>query len=102
MTYQETFRKARAEIILVNVLFVVSIIAGMSSSMEQVTKIMQELADFTEPLVEVEAFMLVDFIFMNNAVKTLLIILLGVLLGIPSLLFVFFNGYIIGTKVTVF
>lgn len=35
-------------------------------------------------------------IFINNAVKALLIVFLGILLGIPSVLFIGFNGFIVG------
>lgn len=99
--YLEILRKAIPGIVLVAILFTVAIAAGMRSSPEQSEQILQELVGFFEPLVDVGPFSLVGFIFVNNAVKTLLVILLGVILGLPSLLFVLVNGYVIGIMTAV-
>lgn len=36
------------------------------------------------------------FIFVNNSVKSLLIIPLGIIFAIPTFIFIFFNGFLIG------
>ena len=47
-------------------------------------------------------FIIFVFIFFNNSVKSLLSMLLGVIFGIVPILFVLFNGYIIGVVISVF
>ena len=95
--YFEIIRKAKFYIILVIILFAVAIAAGICSSPEQSDQILQGLVGFFEPFVDLGPFSLIGFIFLNNAVKSLLVILLGVILGLPSMLFVLVNGYVIGT-----
>lgn len=53
------------------------------------------IADFNF-LEKINPFLLFIFIFLNNSIKTLLVILLGFLFGIAPLFFIIFNGFIIG------
>ncbi len=43
------------------------------------------------------AILLFLIIFINNAIKTLLVVILGILVGIPPLLFIGINGFIVGS-----
>jgi stage II sporulation protein M len=73
----------------------------MFASPEQSVQVQQDLFDFIEPFIDSNPFVLLGFIFVNNAVKSLLVIILGVLLGLPSVLFIFVNGYLIGSVIQI-
>lgn len=61
------------------------------------TKIMEELAEYFRPLIELPPHAFALLIFVNNFLKTLILgLVLGVLVAIPPMIFVFLNGLTIG------
>ncbi|MCL7411521.1 MAG: stage II sporulation protein M [Methanosarcinaceae archaeon] len=61
-------------------------------SLEEVSKLFDIIKNFTP-------FEIMLFIFFNNAIKSLIILMLGIGFGILPLLFIAYNGYIIGLVV---
>jgi len=51
---------------------------------------------FGEEVLKLNPFLLFALIFSNNAFKSFIIIPLGVVLAIPPLLFILFNGFLVG------
>ncbi len=51
---------------------------------------------YGQELANVSSLYLFGLIFANNSVKSFLIIPLGILIAIPPLIFIFFNGFLIG------
>lgn len=47
-------------------------------------------------ILKINPFLLMTFIFSNNAFKSFIIIPLGVVLAIPPIIFIVFNGFIVG------
>ena len=60
------------------------------------TETIAALQDSLNPLETVGGLPLLLFIFLNNAIKCLLAIVLGVFLGLPTLVFLCFNGIAVG------
>ena len=54
-----------------------------------------------KPLAASGPFLLLLVIFLNNAFKALGVIIFGILLGLPPVLFIGINGYILGAVVSV-
>ena len=81
---------------LAAVLFAVSIALGMRVPSEMIAEMLEELGQLLGPISSLESPALLLFIFLNNAVKALAVIVLGILIGLPPLLFVTFNGVTIG------
>ncbi len=59
-------------------------------------ELMQSFAQFVETMEHLSPLALTFSIFLNNALKTFVFMLLGILLGIAPALFLFFNGFLIG------
>jgi len=79
------------------VLFAVTIILGIIAPWNSFLDIVQQLGDLLGPLGTINPFVLFLIIFFNNAIKTAGIIALGILIGLPPVLFVTVNGFVIGT-----
>jgi stage II sporulation protein M len=62
--------------------------------------LLEELSQLLGPLGSLGPLALVMIIFLNNALKALGVIVLGILLGLPPLLFICLNGFIIGVLVS--
>jgi stage II sporulation protein M len=60
------------------------------------TETISVLQDSLNPLESIGVLPLLLFIFLNNAIKCLLAIVMGVFLGLPPLLFLCFNGIAVG------
>lgn len=56
-----------------------------------------ELRQWVMPVVELGPLGILTFVIINNVVKALLVIISGVLLGVPALLFIAVNGMTIGS-----
>ncbi|MDH5364215.1 MAG: stage II sporulation protein M [Dehalococcoidia bacterium] len=85
-------------LILVASIFFVSLVLGMLIGQNTVEGLMRQLGAILEPLASTGKLTILLFliIFINNAIKALGIIFLGILLGLPPLLFIVLNGFILG------
>ena len=85
-------------------LFIVSLIAGLYASIELAGASLEELKQALLPLIQtMGAFgpiALFFLIFLNNAIKALGAIVLGVVVGIPPIVFIGINGFMIGIVVS--
>ncbi len=85
-------------LILATGVFFVSLVVGALIGQNTIEELMRQFGAVLEPLASTGnlSLLLVLLIFINNAVKALGIILLGILLGLPPLLFIGLNGFILG------
>ena len=85
-------------LILAASIFFISLVVGTLLGQNIVEGIMGQLGTILEPLALTGKLTMLLFliIFINNAVKALGIIFLGILLGLPPLLFIVLNGFILG------
>jgi stage II sporulation protein M len=85
-------------LILAASIFFVSLILGTLIGQNIVEGLMGQLGAILEPLELTGKLTILLFliIFINNAIKALGIIFLGILLGLPTLLFIALNGFILG------
>ena len=85
-------------LILAASIFFISLVLGTLLGQNIVEGIMGQLGTILEPLALTGKLTILLFfiIFINNAIKTLGIIFLGILLGLPTLLFIVLNGFILG------
>ena len=82
------------------VLFIISLVAGLRVSPELASNVLEELKIALEPLAEsLDPLILLPIIFLNNAIKALGAIVLGIVLGLPPLFFVVANGFMIGVVI---
>ncbi len=85
-------------IILVTAIFLVSVISGYlyaASNPFESARVMQELSGELGWITDLDPVLILFVIFLNNAIKSFLVIVLGVLVIVP-IMFIVFNGYIIG------
>ena len=90
------FRSTTTSFVLATVLFFASLALGMSLAPNVSASTVEELRPFLKPIAELSSPVLLLLIFLSNAAKTLVVILLGVLLGLPPFIFVTFNGFLLG------
>jgi stage II sporulation protein M len=85
-------------LILAASIFFISLVVGMLFGRNTVEGLMGQLGAILEPLALTGKLTILLFliIFINNAIKALGIIFLGILLGLPPLLFIVLNGFILG------
>ncbi|MEA3324700.1 MAG: stage II sporulation protein M [Euryarchaeota archaeon] len=84
--------------VLVTAIFVVSLVSGYlyaNSNPYESARVMQELSDDLGWITDLDPVLILFAIFLNNAVKSFLAIVLGVLVIVP-IMFIMFNGYILG------
>ena len=81
-------------------LFAVTVVLGIFTPLDSFLGMGQEFEDFLEPLLTASPALLLLFIFLNNAAKALGVVVLGILLGLPGVLFVTVNGFVIGAVVS--
>ncbi|MBM2831137.1 MAG: integral rane protein [Dehalococcoidia bacterium] len=86
--------------LLATALFALSIALGMRVSPVASAETLKRLEEMFQPFASMGPVQLFVLIFLNNASKSLGAILLGVLLGLPPLFFVIFNGFIIGALIS--
>lgn len=85
-------------IVLVTAIFLASMISGYlyaDSNPYESARIMQELSGELGWITDLDPVLILFAIFLNNAIKSLLAIVLGVLVIIP-IMFIVLNGYILG------
>jgi stage II sporulation protein M len=85
-------------LILAASIFFVSLVLGTLIGQDTVEGLMRQFGAVLEPLTSVDklAIVLVLIIFINNAIKALGLVFLGILLGLPPILFIGLNGFILG------
>jgi stage II sporulation protein M len=85
-------------LILATSIFFVSLILGELIGQNIVEGLMGQFGAVLEPLASTGklSILLVLLIFINNAIKALGLVFSGILLGLPPLLFVGLNGFILG------
>jgi stage II sporulation protein M len=85
-------------LILATSIFFISLVLGALIGKNTVEGLMRQLGALLEPLASTGNLTILLFliIFINNAIKALGIIFLGILLGLPPLLFIILNGFILG------
>jgi stage II sporulation protein M len=85
-------------LILATAIFFVSLVLGTLIGQNTIEELMRQLGAVLEPLASTGklSILLVLIIFINNAIKALGLVFSGILLGLPPLLFVGLNGFILG------
>jgi len=85
-------------LILATSIFFVSLVLGTLIGQNTVEGLMSQFEAILEPLVSTGklSILLVLLIFVNNAIKALGLVFLGILLGLPPVLFIGVNGFILG------
>ncbi|MFP3975865.1 MAG: stage II sporulation protein M [Chloroflexota bacterium] len=78
-------------------LFILALAAGAQATTTTSSETLEELSRLIEPLESLSPLALALVIFLNNVLKVLGALVFGIALGIPSLLFVTGNGFILGT-----
>lgn len=81
--------------------FVMSLIWGLRVDPVIAGDLFGELVQSLMPLDSLPPVALFAVIFLNNAIKSLLAIVLGIALGIPPVFFLCFNGFTIGAIVSI-
>jgi stage II sporulation protein M len=91
-------RMLTRNILLVTFVFAVAVLLGVLFSRGMAAEIMQQIRELLQPLGPANDLspLLLLIIFINNAVKALGVVLLGIIFGLPPLLFIVLNGLIIG------
>jgi stage II sporulation protein M len=98
-TRHEYFRELRPFLLTTVLLFALGIIAGSLLAGHSIfagLKINESVGGFAQMFVNLPKPILALMIFTNNAVKTLLVIVLGIALAIVPLVFILVNGVAIG------
>jgi len=85
-------------LILATGIFFLSLVLGALIGQDTIEELMRQLGAVLEPLASTGrlSMLLVLIIFINNAIKALGVVLSGILLGLPPLLFVGLNGFVLG------
>lgn len=91
-------RRSWINILISSILFASSIFIGFNSDISAILT-MEDLVELSRFLTAFPPPILAVLVFLNNFVKSLLVILLGFLIGIPPIVFLVFNGLILGAVV---
>jgi stage II sporulation protein M len=85
-------------LILATSIFFISLVVGTLIGRNTVEELIRQLGAVLEPLASTGnlSMLLLLIIFINNAVKALGLVFLGILLGLPPLLFIAVNGFVLG------
>jgi stage II sporulation protein M len=85
-------------LILATGIFFISLVLGKLIGQNTVEELLRQFGAVLEPMTSLGklSIVLVLLIFINNAIKALGIIFLGILLGLPPIFFISLNGFIVG------
>jgi stage II sporulation protein M len=86
-------------VLFITFVFFGTLIAGYTSSAsfpDMANKLMEGLSSRFSPLLAMPPIVIMFGIFLNNAFVSLLFLVLGLLFGILPVLFIAFNGYVVG------
>ena len=82
-------------------LFSVTTLAGfLIVPADIASSIMQDIGTLLDPLKTTSPLFIFLFVFINNTVKAFFELVLGVLLGIPAIIFITINGFIFGAVIS--
>jgi len=81
-------------------IFAVTLTLGVVTPLNAASGMLEGLIDSLGPLSSLGPFVLLLLIFANNALKTLGVVVFGPLFGLPPLLFVGLNGFVLGAVVS--
>jgi len=97
-------KKINSYIFTMAVLFFSSIVMGYfiaTRNINEAGKIVGELSSTLGFIKDLNPFLIFLFIFINNSVKSLLMVLLGFFFGLIPLIFIITNGYMLGVVIAV-
>ncbi len=80
-------------------LFVISLVVGLNVPPGFSNDTLADFRDTLGPLASLGPLALIFIIFLNNALKALGAVILGIVLGLPPIIFLVFNGLIIGVVI---
>jgi stage II sporulation protein M len=85
-------------LILATGVFLISLVVGTLVGQDTVESLLREFGAALQPLASTDnvSMLLLLIVFINNGIKALLLILLGILVGLPPLLFIAVNGFVLG------
>jgi stage II sporulation protein M len=85
-------------LILATGVFLISLVVGTLIGQDTVESLLREFGAALQPLASTDnvSVLLLLIVFINNAIKALLLVLLGILVGLPPLLFITVNGFVLG------
>lgn len=86
-------------VLIITFVFFGSLVAGYAwavSSPDMANDVMQNFSSRFQPFLNMEPLSIMFAIFLNNAFVSLISLVLGLALGILPILFIAFNGYVIG------
>jgi stage II sporulation protein M len=85
-------------LILATGVFLISLVVGTLIGQDTVESLLREFGAALQPLASTDnvSVLLLLIVFINNAIKVLLLVLLGILVGLPPLLFIAVNGFVLG------
>jgi stage II sporulation protein M len=89
----------RTSFIFMVVLFFVAVAAGYANAFfnpGEASQLVRDILEEWQDLQQLTVLSLFFFIVVNNVLKTFVAMLSGILFGIFPLLFIFFNGYVVG------
>jgi stage II sporulation protein M len=95
-----TQKKTSPYILLATALFIMSLIWGLLMNPDFIGEMLGDLTQSLLQLGSLPPAVLFAVIFLNNSIKSLLSIVLGIAIGIPPLIFLCFNGFIIGAMIS--
>ena len=82
------------------VLFSVTIVLGIIAPLDTFLAMWPELGELLGPLWTASPLFPLLLIFLNNAIKSAGVIALGILLGLPPVLFIGVNGFVLGAVIS--
>jgi len=82
--------------LLATLLFALSLALGTQVTSVESAEMLGDLSELIEPIESLSSLVLFLIIFLNNAIKTLGVIVFGASFGLPPFLFVTANGFVIG------
>ena len=97
-------KSIKNHILIITLLFFLSTALGFihsSTDPEFAMQSLDEVSKLFDIIKDLSPLEIMLFIFFNNAIKSLIILMLGIGFGILPLLFIAYNGYIIGVVVQV-
>ena len=92
-----TLKSFKRSFLFASLLFLISFVIGYAvSPLADFSQIEGNLNDVVSMISELSPLEIAIFIFLNNSVKSVLVIILSLLLGIFPIFFLVFNGFLIG------
>jgi stage II sporulation protein M len=93
--------KLTPHVILALIIFIVCLIVGIFIPIESMEQLLEDMQPFIEMVEGLSPMALILFIFLHNALLCMFIVFLGILLGVPSIMLICYNAYMIGALVAV-